>query len=158
MNAQNLFLKYAFPCAGITLARGVINQEEYDALERAVLNDRAVPWKTLRKTFIAAFRRLKNTMQKLGRASYDVKTIRQFFLKYHNNYIDMNDGSYAYAPDSLKHLCRIEQAIITKVGTDHYIVKINKKNRPISKLICANAKAGDIVSVHYGYAVEKLKS
>ena len=73
-----------------------------------------------------------------------------------NKFIDKNEGSYQQAPEALKQLCRIEKVKVVDVKPDCYIVKVGKKNRVVSKIICADAKLGDLVSVHYGYAVEKL--
>ncbi|MEK9166005.1 MAG: HypC/HybG/HupF family hydrogenase formation chaperone [Patescibacteria group bacterium] len=155
--AQLLFLKYAFPCAGITLARGHICQKEYDKLERAVKKNQLIDWQTLQKIFAPAFRRIKKMSCLTGQNIFDAQTIRDYYLKYHNKFIDENEGSYKYAPPALKQLCRVERAKIIDVQSDCYIVKIGQKLRPVSKMICLNAKVGDWVSVHYGYAVEKLK-
>lgn len=156
-SAQLIFLKYAYPCAGITLARGAISQKQYDQLEQAIKDNEALSWKTLEKAFVPAFKRLRLTATKFNRDLNDPDFIRDFFLKYHNQFIAANDGSYACAPGALKKLCRVQRGQIIKVGRDHYIVKIRQQLRPVAKLICQGAGVGDTVSVHYGYAVEKLK-
>ncbi|MFH1712615.1 MAG: HypC/HybG/HupF family hydrogenase formation chaperone [Candidatus Jacksonbacteria bacterium] len=95
---------------------------------------------------------------KTGQNIFDAQTIRDYYLKYHNKFIDKNEGSYKQAPPALKKLCRIEKARVVGIKPNCYIVKIRQKLRPVSKMICLNAKIGDWVSVHYGYAVEKLKT
>lgn len=155
--ARILFLKYAFPCAGVTLARGKITQKEYDVLEKAVRTSRALPWKTLERIFVPARRRIREVAARIHGAPHDSAVIRRYYLEFHNEYIKNNDGSYARAPEALKKLCRVERARVIEKGGDYYVVKVSGgKKRPVSSLICPDARVGDMVSVHYGYAVEKL--
>ncbi len=154
--ARILFLKYAFPCAGVTLARGKITQKEYDALEKAARTSRPVKWKMLERIFAPAWRRIREVARELNADPREANTIRRYYLEFHNKYIKNNDGSYADAPEALKKLCRVEKARIVGKGDDYYIIKIGAKKRPVSSMICHNASVGDTVSAHYGYAVEKL--
>jgi len=157
IKARLLFLRYAFPCAGITLARGKISQQQYNNLEKAVLTGHPPSIVNLTRIFGPAWRRINRLANLIEKSPLDPETIRTYFLKFHNQDIKQNDGSYAMAPEFLKKLCRVEKAKIIQVSSDFYLVKIRNKKRAVSKAICPRAKVGDIVAVHYGYAVEKFK-
>ncbi|MBI4360075.1 MAG: hypothetical protein HY564_03200 [Candidatus Jacksonbacteria bacterium] len=156
IEARVLFLKYAFPCAGVTLARGAISKKEYDALENSARTSIPVEWKTLERIFVPAWRRIREVAQKINHDPRDANTIRRYYIEFHNEYIKNNDGSYAHAPEALKKLCRVEKAKIVSVKDDFFVAAIGRTRRPVSRMLCKNARVGDIVSAHYGYAVEKL--
>lgn len=156
--ARVLFLKYAFPCAGVTLARGAITQKEYDSLEKAARTSKPLQWRMLERIFVSAWRRIREVAASIHGDPHDSAVIRRYYLEFHNEYIKNNDGSYARAPEAFKKLCRVEKARIIKKGSDFYIVKIGAKKRPVSSMICPEAHVGDTVSVHYGYAVEKINA
>jgi len=155
-SARILFLKYAFPCAGVTLARGKITQKEYSGLEKAARTSAPVEWKTLERIFAPAWRRIRESARELNADPRDLQTIREYYLKFHNQYIAAKDGSYAHAPEILCRLCRVEKGKIVSMGDDFFIVKIRSITRPVSRMLCKDASIGDTVSVHYGYAVEKV--
>ena len=61
------------------------------------------------------------------------------------------------APPALKHLCKVFESKVIKKGNGYYIVQYeNKKTRAVSSDLLPNAKIGDQVIIHYGYAVEKV--
>ena len=152
--AQILFLRYAFPCAGVTLARGKITQKEFDFLERVALNQIPVSWNILERIFVPAWRRIREVAKKLGSDPYSETTIRAYYRDFHNGYIEAGDGSYRDAPSALKNLCRVEKAEIEEAHKDYYIVAIGEKNRAVSSALCACQARQDFIAVHYGYAVE----
>jgi len=154
--AQILFLKYAFPCAGITLARGHITQDEFTLLKTALKKELPIPWETLERIFPPAWRRIFETAKILHTNPHSLDTIRTYYLEFHNAYIEKNDGSYRFAPPVLKELCRVERAPVREVQKNYYLVAIKKNIRPVSNFICPDAEEGTIVSVHYAYAIEKL--
>lgn len=152
--AQILFLRYAFPCAGVTLARGKITQKEFDFLEKSALNQIPAAWDALERIFVPAWRRIREVAKKLGLDVYSETTIRAYYRDFHNGYIEEGDGSYKYAPDALKNLCRVEKARVEEVHNNYYIVAIGKKKRAVSNELYLGAGKRDFIAAHYGYAVE----
>jgi len=158
MKIEAYFLKYAFPCAFITLQRGGIDQKTYDRLEEAAVKGRALPRELLESVFKAAFRRMGVLAREMGLDVWDFALIREYYWKRHNVLIRQGEGNYRYAPAALKKLCRIVPATVEKVKGDTAVVKFkNGTTRPVITDLCGRVIKGDLVMVHYGYAVEKLK-
>lgn len=157
MKIEAYFLKYAFPCAFITLQRGGIDAKTYDRLEKAAVAGRALPRELLESVFKAAFRRMGVLAREKKCGVWDLDLIREYYWKRHNILIRQGEGNYRYAPPALKKLCRIESAIVEKISGKTAVVKFrNGGKRPVMTDLCGVLKKGDRVMVHYGYAVEKL--
>jgi len=156
MKNEAYFLKYAFPCAFITLQRGGIDKKTYDRLEKAAVAGRALPRKLLEKVFAAAFRRMKVLAKEMKCGVWDLKLIREYYWIRHNQLIREGEGSYRFAPPALKKLCRVLPARVEKVRGKTAIVKFKSGGRrPVMTDLTGPLKKGDRVMVHYGYAVEK---
>ena len=65
-------------------------------------------------------------------------------------------GIYATAPPSLKELSRVEKAEVKKKKDDALVVRYGDKFRCVLNHFTPEAKEGDIVTIHYGYAIEVL--
>jgi hypothetical protein len=157
MKIETYFLKYAFPCAFITLQRGGIDQKTYDRLEKAAVAGRALPRKLLEKVFSAAFRRMAKLAKEKKCGVWDLRLIREYYWVKHNKLIRQGEGSYRFAPPALKKLCRILPATVEKVSGKTAIVKFKTGGkRPVMTDLCGRLKKGDCVMVHYGYAIEKI--
>ena len=157
MKIEAYFLKYAFPCAFITLQRGGIDRKTYDRLEKAAVKGDALPRKLLEKVFTAAFRRIGVLAREKKCEVWDLRLIKEYYWKRHNMLIRQGEGSYRFAPPALKKLCRILPATVESVRGKTAVVKFkNGGKRPVMTDLCGRLKKGDRVMVHYGYAVEKL--
>ena len=157
MEPEVLFLKYAFPCAFIIKQRGEISDFEHQILEDAAINNKVLERKFLEKIFFRAFERIEKLTKELNKDKWDYEVIKEYFTDRHNSIIDEGMYSYAEAPESLKNLCKVHKAEIIQIKDDSLIVKYNKeKLRPVIKSLVKNVKIGDFVTIHYGYAVEKL--
>ncbi len=87
--------------------------------------------------------------------------IREYFYSYHNHVIDKGEGVYAKAPPMLKELSRVDKArVIARKGNVLIVEYIDKKGvnkrRNVLDSFVPDAKLGDVVTIHYGYAVEKV--
>src|SRR3989344_4215586 len=156
MEAEVLFLKYAFPCSFIIKQRGEINDIEFKMLESAAIYNKILPRKFLERVYFRAFQKIKKVADDLGRDIWDKEVIHEYFIKRHNSIIE--DGMYAYAeaPDALKNLCKVHYAKVLKIEKDFLVVEYDYgKLRPVIKTLIPKVKKGDVETIHYGYACEK---
>jgi len=157
VNVEAYFLKYAFPCAFITLQRGAIDAKTYNRLERAAVKGESLPRPTLEKVFAAADRRMDILVKENGYEKWSMKLVRDYYWKWHDRFIKEGEGSYAFAPDILKELCRVLPGTVMKAAKDTAVVKLKGgKVRPVMTSLVGPVRKGDKVMVHYGYACEKL--
>lgn len=177
MPVEVYFLKYAFPCAFITLQRGRITRAEFEMLERGAIGGEgtgrlvakcgddakvkypAVLRADLERIFAPAMRRLKKLAAETGYAMWSRELIEEYYFKNHNKIIDEGEGDYCKAPAVLRELCKIFPAKVVSFGSVEgaAVVKLpGGKLRAVNTLITGPLKKGDHVMVHYGYACEKL--
>lgn len=156
LSEEVYFLKYAFPCAFVTLQRRKITQEEYDELESAAYENGKISRERLTKVFAPAVRRMKKLAEEKVMELWSKELMKEYYWHRHNEIIDSRDESYAKAPDFLCELCRIVRAEVVRVEKNGYVVKIdNKRTRSVMSL-CGVLDVGDQVMIHYGYACEKV--
>ncbi len=156
---ESYFFRYAFPCAHLTLERGAITQEEYDELERRFLEDDPPSREILEKTYSVAFGFLKKLGEKMGgKDKWDPQVIKKYWKEgAHNEVIDKGEGYFSDKPEALKELCRIHTAKVIGKKDNLLIVKYgDNKTRVVFDSIVPDAKVGDIVTIHYAYAIEKV--
>lgn len=154
---ERYFFKYAFPCAGAKVKLGSMRKEEYDKLKEIFLQNNNPDKQTLEKDFNAAFERIKKLAKKMNKEIWDYEVIKEYWKKEHNRIIDEGDGMYGTASETFKDFCKIHEAKIIEKKEDRLIVEYNKRRRMVSNFLVPEAKIGDIVTIHYGYAVEKIK-
>ncbi|HLC65684.1 MAG TPA: hypothetical protein VJI46_06195 [Candidatus Nanoarchaeia archaeon] len=151
MEPEILFLRYAFPCAFILRTRGKISARDYGRLEYAAKHGKKLPQAFLEKSFPKAIEKLRIVAN--GQNIWNCGTIRKYFINRHNSMIDDNLFSWKNAPSSLKELCKVKKARVMEKKGRVLVAKYGKSARPVFNL--CNAKPGDYVMIHYGYAVEK---
>jgi|SRR3989344_2812854 len=157
MKPEVFFLKYAFPCSFIIRQRGEITEKEFKMLEDAAINGKSLPRKLLEKVYFRAFEKIGKLADEMGKDKWDLSILKEYFLTRHNNLI--NDGMYSYAeaPEALKNLCKVHKAKVVGIKKDALIVEYDGgKRRPVLKTLVPDANLGDTVTIHYGYAVEKV--
>ncbi|MFH1506773.1 MAG: hypothetical protein ABIE94_07375 [archaeon] len=159
MKIENYFLRYAYPCAYILMQLKEITQEELDELEDTAINNREISRERLEKIFHNAFHHIGELAKKKNKDKWNLDIIRYYFHRYHNKIIDEKRGIYAQTPMMLNELSRVEVAKIIdkkdKVLVVEYLGKDMKmKNRNVHNSFVPQAKVGDHVTIHYGYAVE----
>ncbi len=168
MTPEDLFLKYAFPCTIVKVARKEITQQEYESLEQAAKGNQPVSRAMLEKTYPAAVARMKAVAEEKGQVYFSVENIRDYFLGRHN---ELLQGTFhpnkqqgppldQNLPQAIRELCLITTGKIVKKGETFYVVKFTAgeqtKRRTVSNDLLPNAGIGDVVRIHYGYAVEKV--
>ena len=88
--------------------------------------------------------------------------MRDYFLKYHNEFIENGHGIYAIAPPTFKDICMVHIADVTGKKDRFLSIEYEKKDGTIKKRnvfseFVPDVKVGDKVTVHYGYAIEVVK-
>lgn len=147
MLPETYFLKYAFSCARVLLdIRKTITVEDYEHLRKAVETDTPLPREYLEKTFPKAIEGLK----KIAPNYWDIRVIREYFWNQHEKHISKD------LPPVVKRLCVVKKGRITKQIGRYFQVDLGGGDIRAVNALYPNAKQGDEVMVHYGYAVEKI--
>jgi hypothetical protein len=154
---ERYFFKYAFPCAGAKVKLGSMRKEEFEKLKELFLQNSNPDKETLEKDFNAAFSRIKKLAEKMNKEIWDFEVIKEYWEKNHNEIIERGEGMYGSASESFKDFCKIHKAKIIEKKGDKLIVEYDNKTRIVSDFLVPDAKIGDIVTIHYAYAVEKVK-
>ncbi len=157
MHPEIYFLKYAFPCSFVLKKRKEITEKEFNLLQDSVTNGKILPRRFLEKIFFRAFRRIEKLAQEMSKDKWDIEVLRKYFFVRHNCVIDNGQDEYRRAPEVLKSLCKVHKAKIIQVNEDSLVVEYDgRKKRVVSKLLVPEVVEGNLVTIHYGYAVEKL--
>jgi hydrogenase maturation factor len=151
------FQRYACPCASVLLSLKRLDEQTYNKILDMTYNNIAMSKNELEQAFPEAIRRIKKIAASLGKDHWDFEVIKNYFVEGgHNKEIDSGDGFYEKAPETLKDLCRICIAEVIEVKDKFVKVKINDKERVLHNPFIPDIKMGDKVTVHYGFAVEKV--
>ena len=156
-SVERLFLKYAFPCTFVIRQRGQVDDETFAKLERAALEGRKVGRTVLERVYKKAFARLRKVAKGLKEKGYwSERVVREYFLRRHNGMI-AGDEDYRNAPKVLRELCKVVTAKVLEKGEGFLVVAYGKgKIRTVGSVFVPEAKIGDKVTIHYGYAVEVM--
>ena len=146
-------MKYAYPCASALFEKGSITKQQLDMIKQAVGNNKEFTREQLEGIFKEAFRRMK---QIYGDNFWSEDRVREYFIVHHNTFIDSGDGSYSRATASFKKLCRVYKAKVIANRGSYLEVEINGRAVKVVGVMTPNAKPGDLVSVHFNFAVEIL--
>lgn len=148
------FLRYAFPCAYVLKTIKKIDEETYQTLEDAAINKKVLPRGDLEKIFENAFKNMRIVAEELRKDIWDLRVIKAYFLRRHNEIIEKNPAT----GHTSKNLCKVHKAEIIEIKDDYLLVKYGEGgHRPVLRIFVPKAKVGDRVTIHYGYAVEKIK-
>lgn len=163
MRVENFFLRYAFPCAQIIVQRREISDVEYKELERIAINNEKISKKRLEKVFHRAFEFIESLAKRMNKDKWDIEVIKEYFYNDHNRSICEGEGVYKNAPEMLKELSMVHVATVIKADGEVLTVEYedttgNKKQRNVFNSFVPQAKVGDRVRTHYGYAVEVVDS
>src|SRR3989344_6905514 len=154
MKPEMFFLRYAFPCAFIIFQRKEITKRELTELENAAVNNVVLPKEKLEKIFHRAFNRIKPIAVEMNKDRWNIEVIKEYFLNRHTELAEQGFEMTKKVPRTLKELCKIHKAVITDKKRSLLVVKFNKSTRTVLNSLVPNAKIGDLVNIHYGYAVE----
>ena len=157
MTPELYFLRYSFPCASTRLQLKKITQEMYDKVEDCAMNGKQLERKVLEETFPEAIERLRRLAKEMHKEYWSIEVIRQYFLKGgHNDVINRGEGVYATYPETMKEFCRVHIGKVIDKKEQVLKVEYNGKERIVFRTFVPDAKVGDRVTIHYGFAVEKV--
>jgi hypothetical protein len=141
------FLRYAFPCARVLVdVRKTITEEDWLKLKKAVETDTPITRERLEQIFPVAIERLK----KISANYWNIAVIREYFWNKHEEAISRD------LPAMIKRLCPVCKGKIIKQTGDVFKVDLGNNDIRNVNALYNDAKVGDTVMVHYGYAVEKI--
>lgn len=148
MHPEVYFLRYAFPCARVLVdIRKRITEAEWQEMKKAVETDTPMDRVYLEKTFVKAFEGLR----KINPEKYwNIETIREYFWNRHEEQISHD------LPKMIRRLCLVKKGKLEKQIGDVFRANLGDGDIRNIQALYPEAKAGDTVMVHYGYAVEKV--
>ena len=153
--AESYFLKYAWPCTFIIRLRGKVDAATFSLLEKSALEGRPVERAVLERVYHKAMARMREVARKMGKNDvWDKEIVREYFVNRHNGMI-AEDEAYQEAPASLREMCKTVKAKIADARPGFFVVVVEGKPRTVSDIFVPDARIGDSVIVHYGYAIEK---
>ncbi|MBW2988042.1 hypothetical protein DRJ48_00770 [Candidatus Woesearchaeota archaeon] len=150
---EQVFLRYAFPCAQVLLDTGKLTKEGYERLKRAVMSGEGITRDELESIFRSAVARMKELF---GEDYWSLAAVREYFIEHHNRIIDAGKEGYANAPEYFKEMCKVHIARVVAREGSGLRVRYGGKERVVLGLLCPEAKPGDKVSIHLGFAIEVL--
>jgi hypothetical protein len=157
MRAEEYFFRYAFPCAQVLLDQKKIDGQTYSMLKDLYERGKAPGREVLESSFRSAFRRLKIVAAEMERDAWDCEVIRRYFLEQHNEFIDRREGDYARFPASFCELCKVSTGEVISRDGSALRVNVDGQQKKVVGIYLADAKPGDRVSVHLGFAIEILE-
>ncbi|MBR9693157.1 hypothetical protein GOV07_04495 [Candidatus Woesearchaeota archaeon] len=155
-----LVMRYAFPCAEISIRLENLSPRDYAELEEAIRNGKSLPRKHLEKLFPALTRRLKEVAEKENLPLYwTVDAVHAYFLKYHDEYIDKGDGMLGQMSPTEKELCRCRIGKVTEKRDQNVLVLETKDGEYlVLGRYVPEAEVGDIIASHRRFATERLSA
>ncbi|MBC8500754.1 MAG: HypC/HybG/HupF family hydrogenase formation chaperone [Nanoarchaeota archaeon] len=157
MKPEQYFLKYSFPCAHTLLEMGSIDEKKFEELRKNTLQNKVMNRAELVILFPAAFRRIAQVAEKMKKDTWDVDVIRKYFLEDHNMYIDSKEGNYEKFSTEFRDFCKVYKGKVVHKEGDILTVEYGHRQRNVLAEILPEAKVGDTIIIHQGFAVEKLE-
>lgn len=157
-SVEEYFFKYAFPCMMVIVKRGGMTPEKFREILSNYKQGNVPNKKELEEIFKAAFRRLNVLGKEINKDKWNIEVIENYWKgQEHNKFIEEKEGSYSETSEEFNELCKIHKAEITDVLGEMYRVKYgNGKIRNVFNMFLPEAKIGDIVTIHFYYAIEKV--
>lgn len=149
-----LFLKYALPCAGTLVKRGVVSQVYVDGLIRKVSSGE-LPEAGAESIFKVANAMCGFLARKEGKSIIDSGVIRDYFLMKHSEVVDER---YALMKDFNPADCRTYAGRVLKAAEGRATVDTPLGEREYRTDFCKDAKEGDTVAVHFDFVIEKVSA
>ena len=156
ISAEKYFLMYAYPCVGNLQHEKKISKEDAENLENLLFENKTITRDYLEKCFPNAFRRIKTIAREMNKDYWDIEVLRNYWLSEHNRFIDLGDGDYAKATPAFKEVCKVHKAQVIEKSNNIIKVRYDNTIRKVFSKLIPDVKAGDEVTVHLAYAIEKI--
>jgi len=145
---EEVFFKYARQCLSFLKNNPRVPKNVYETLVK-YREEGVVPgWDLIEKTFVNAMPEYKKFIKSKNLDEASPDAVRRFWLEHHNTYA--------------KKDCHVFVGVVESVSDDGqgspvYEIKCNGDCRKFSGKWFKDAKIGDKISVHLGFASEKIK-
>ena len=147
-----LFLKYALPCAGTLVKRGIVSQEHVDNLIELVSKGK-LPEDNAENIFKVANAMCSVIAMRMGKKKVDSEVIRRYFLREHDKVVEERfEQMRDFNPDD----CKTHSGSVVGVRGGFATVETSLGRKGYRDDFVKDLKEGDKVVVHYGFIVEKL--
>jgi hypothetical protein len=151
-SSRTLFLKYALPCGGTLVKRGVISSKFLNDTIKVVADDGEASGHP-EKIFKTALGMCIKIAKKSGKKSIGENDIRRYFLFEHDDAVDRR---YQIFGDFNTLRCRTYPGKVSRSGYVWVSVKtpigVSKYRSDFRRFL----KKGDLVVVHRSFIVEKI--
>lgn len=148
-----LFMKYALPCAGTLIKRGVVDRNSIESLIDAVKKGKEIP--------IGAENIFKVAMSACSLIAIDKKKdfideeiIRDYFVFRHD---DVVDRRFEEMKDFDPEACRVRIGKVVSVHDGFAVVKNDSMIKKFRTDFLPDVKVGDSVITHWDFIVEREK-
>ena len=142
ISAPCLFFLYAHPCGEVLVRKGKMTGAQLDSIRRSLLH-RKLP-RQPPALFRTAMKQLQLTAAAMRHKSIGSAVIRQYFWHGHDR-LAGNDCR-----------CRIMPAKVVEAAGGCAAVSTPAGVRNVNILLAGKVKPGDLLTVHYDYACEKI--
>lgn len=147
-----LFLRYALPCAGTLVKRGVVSQGQVNGMISLVSKNRLPP-EGAEGIFKVANAMCTVIARRMGKESIDADVIRQYFLLEHSRVVD---DRFELMGDFNPVDCKTYAGKVVEAGADSALVKTTLGERRYKMVFAKDVKKGDNVAVHFDFVIEKI--
>ena len=149
--SRALFMKYALPCAGTLVKRGIITQETLDNLLHIVKNNKEIP-EGAEKIPAVAFAACSLIAMDKGKKEIDEAVIHDYFLFNHD---DMIDKRYEEMGDFDPVACRTRVGSVLSTELEKASVLTDLGPKDFRTDFC-DVHENDNVVTHWDFIVEKI--
>lgn len=160
MNAQQLFLRYAYSCGEVQRDYFEdITPEELERIKRMAQGEEDFDEEFVKGKYPAAFERMQ---RKMGLISVGTEEeVDYYFLFAHNHSIEEREGQYAKLPDQICDYCKAKVVRISERVEPGPWYKIEPFNEVVHQdavhgEFVNDAQVGDLVVIHQGVVVRKI--
>jgi hypothetical protein len=147
-----LFMKYALPCAGTLVRRGIVDRDRIERLVDLVKENREIP-SGEEKIFKVAFAACSLMAMDEKRGFIDSSVVRRYFLSGHDDVIERR---YEEMGDFDPEECRVRTGTVVDVEDNFAVVKNSSGTRKYRIDFAQSIKKGDEVITHWDFVVEKV--
>jgi hydrogenase maturation factor len=150
--ARLVFAKYAIPCSSTIIERGKMTREQVDRLIGLVAAGKA-PEPGTEKMYPVADAMCKLVAKQMGKKEIDAEAVREYFLIRHSAVVDER---FELMKDFDPLECRTYPGKVVKAEGDYAIVETPRGRRTYRTALAKEVGAGDTVSVHFDFIVERI--
>lgn len=145
---EEVFFNYARQCLSFLKDNPRVPKDIYEKLVKHREAGTVPCWDLIEKAFVNAIPEYKKFIKSKNLDETSPDAIRRFWLEHHNTYANKE--------------CHVLVGVVESIGDDGqgspvYEINCNGSCRKFSGKWCKDAKMGDKISVHLGFASEKLK-